>query len=79
MERLGLGAREATERDPRPDLLLAARLRRDDPRAAMPAWEGVIGAATGIYLPAGEAALHRGPDLLDLRRDRRAPSRSSWR
>jgi crotonobetainyl-CoA:carnitine CoA-transferase CaiB-like acyl-CoA transferase len=49
MERFGLGALEATERDPRLIYCALPGFASDDPRAAVPAWEGVIGAAAGVY------------------------------
>ncbi|HZS00817.1 MAG TPA: CoA transferase [Chloroflexota bacterium] len=49
MERLGLGPRTLTEADPRLIYLSLPGFAADDPRAALPAWEGVIGAATGTY------------------------------
>ena len=55
MDRLGLGAREATERNPRVIYCSLPGFASDDPRASVPAWEGVLGAATGVYLNAGEA------------------------
>src|SRR5712691_2620932 len=55
MDRLGLGAREAMERDPRLIYCSLPGFASDDPRAPVPAWEGVLGAATGVYLQAGEA------------------------
>ena len=55
MDRLGLGAREATERNPHLVYCSLPGFASDDPRASLPAWEGVLGAATGVYLHAGEA------------------------
>ena len=55
MDRLGLGAREAMERNPRLVYCSLPGFASDDPRAALPAWEGVVGAATGVYLQGGEA------------------------
>jgi crotonobetainyl-CoA:carnitine CoA-transferase CaiB-like acyl-CoA transferase len=55
MERLGLGAREALERNPRIIYCSLPGFASDDPRASVPAWEGVLGAGTGVYLQAGEA------------------------
>ncbi|HLH24339.1 MAG TPA: CoA transferase [Chloroflexota bacterium] len=49
MERLGLGPRAMTEADPRLIYLSLPGFAADDPRAALPAWEGVVGAATGTY------------------------------
>src|SRR5262245_25826666 len=54
MDRLGLGAREALERRPRLVYCSLPGFASDDPRAPLPAWEGVLGAATGVYLQAGE-------------------------
>jgi crotonobetainyl-CoA:carnitine CoA-transferase CaiB-like acyl-CoA transferase len=60
MERLGLGAAATTDADPRLIYLSLPGFAADDPRAALPAWEGVIGAATGTYrsAAAGGAAAH---------------------
>jgi crotonobetainyl-CoA:carnitine CoA-transferase CaiB-like acyl-CoA transferase len=55
MDRLGLGALEATERNARLVYCSLPGFASDDPRASVPAWEGVLGAATGVYLQAGEA------------------------
>src|SRR5712691_2844934 len=55
MDRLGLGPRAAMERNPRLIYCSLPGFASDDPRAPIPAWEGVLGAATGIYLQAGEA------------------------
>src|SRR6185436_11139112 len=49
MNRLGLGAREMTARNPRLVYLSLPGFLSDDPRAGMKAWEGVLGAATGCY------------------------------
>jgi crotonobetainyl-CoA:carnitine CoA-transferase CaiB-like acyl-CoA transferase len=49
MERLGLGPRAMTEARPRLIYLSLPGFAADDPRAALPAWEGVVGAATGTY------------------------------
>lgn len=54
MDRLGLGPREATERHPRLIYCSLPGFASDDPRASLPAWEGVLGATTGVYLQAGE-------------------------
>ena len=55
MDRLGLGARAATERNARLIYCSLPGFASDDPRAAVPAWEGVLGAATGVYFQAGDA------------------------
>src|SRR5262245_35543614 len=44
MERLGLGGRAATARNPRLIYCSLPGFAPDDPRAALPAWEGVLGA-----------------------------------
>ena len=73
MERLGLGPRAMTEADPRLIYCSLPGFAADDPRAAVPAWEGVVGAATGTYRAAaaggqaGPARLHGHPDRLALR------------
>jgi crotonobetainyl-CoA:carnitine CoA-transferase CaiB-like acyl-CoA transferase len=54
MDRLGLGAREAMERNAHLIYCSLPGFASDDPRASMPAWEGVLGAATGVYWQAGE-------------------------
>lgn len=51
MERFGLGALECTARDPRLVYCSLPGFAADDARASMPAWEGVIAAATGVYQP----------------------------
>lgn len=55
MDRLGLGSREAMKRNPRLIYCSLPGFASDDPRAPLPAWEGMLGAATGVYLQAGEA------------------------
>ena len=55
MERLGLGAKAATERNEHLVYCSLPGFASDDPRASLPAWEGVLGAATGVYLQGGEA------------------------
>src|SRR5438067_2272404 len=52
MERLGLGPRALTDADPRLIYCSLPGFAADDPRAAVPAWEGVVAAATGTYRPA---------------------------
>ncbi|MEX1022039.1 MAG: CoA transferase, partial [Dehalococcoidia bacterium] len=49
MERLGLGAREMTEANPRLVYCSLPGFAEDDPRAGVAAWEGVVGAASGLY------------------------------
>src|SRR5690606_28531354 len=49
MDRLGLGARAMTARNPRLIYVSLPGFGSDDPRAGMRAWEGVLGAATGCY------------------------------
>jgi crotonobetainyl-CoA:carnitine CoA-transferase CaiB-like acyl-CoA transferase len=49
MARLGLGAREMTARNARLVYLSLPGFHANDARAAMPAWEGVLGAATGCF------------------------------
>ena len=51
MERHGLGARESTARHPRLIYCSLPGFASDDPRAALPAWEGVVAAAAGVYQP----------------------------
>jgi crotonobetainyl-CoA:carnitine CoA-transferase CaiB-like acyl-CoA transferase len=51
MERSGLGAREMTARNPRLVHCALPGFASDDPRAALPGWEGVVAAATGVYQP----------------------------
>jgi len=53
MDRLGVGA-EATRRD-NPGLIFCSLpgFASDDPRAAVPGWEGVVAAATATYPPQG--------------------------
>ena len=49
MDRLGLGARELTEARPRLICCSIPGFASDDPRAGVPGWEGVVGAATATY------------------------------
>src|SRR5262249_35328210 len=55
MERRGLGAAAMTGAAPHLVYCSLPGFASDDPRAAVPAWEGVLGAATGTYWQAGEA------------------------
>src|SRR5260370_35293426 len=55
MDRLGLGAEGATERNPRLIYCSIPGFARDDARAGMQAWEGILDAATDNCIPrAGE-------------------------
>lgn len=54
-ERLGLGAEELTAANPRLLYLSLPGFAADDPRAALPAWEGVVEAAAGRYQRPGPA------------------------
>lgn len=49
MERLGLGARDMSAENPRLVYVSIPGFASGDPRSAMQAWEGVVGAATGCY------------------------------
>src|SRR4051812_20442582 len=49
MDRLGLGAAAMTQANPRLIYCSMPGFGSDDPRAQTPAWEGVLGAATGAY------------------------------
>ena len=49
MDRLGLGAVAMTEANPRLVYLSLPGFASDDPRAEVAAWEGVVGAASGLY------------------------------
>jgi crotonobetainyl-CoA:carnitine CoA-transferase CaiB-like acyl-CoA transferase len=49
MNRLGLGAAEMSAANPRLVYCSLPGFAEDDPRASMPAWEGVIKAASGTY------------------------------
>jgi crotonobetainyl-CoA:carnitine CoA-transferase CaiB-like acyl-CoA transferase len=49
MDALGLGAAAMRERHPRLVTCSLPGFAADDPRAGMPAWEGVIKAASGVY------------------------------
>ncbi|MFN8558578.1 MAG: CoA transferase [Dehalococcoidia bacterium] len=51
MERLGLGAAELCAAHPRLIFCSLPGFASDDPRAGLPAWEGVVGAATRSYPP----------------------------
>ncbi|MEZ4502982.1 MAG: CoA transferase [Dehalococcoidia bacterium] len=55
MARLGLGADEALARNPRLLYCSLPGFAEDDPRASLPAWEGVVAAATGTYREGGGA------------------------
>jgi crotonobetainyl-CoA:carnitine CoA-transferase CaiB-like acyl-CoA transferase len=55
MDRLGLAAGPTLARSPRLIYCSLPGFAADDPRAGVAAWEGVLGAATGVYLNAGEA------------------------
>src|SRR5579859_4508731 len=55
MDRLGLGAEDATRRNPRLIYCAIPGFAPDDARANMPAWEGILDAATDNCIPrAGE-------------------------
>ncbi len=49
MDRLGLGPVAMTEANPRLIYLSLPGFASDDPRAGLAAWEGVVGAASGLY------------------------------
>ena len=49
MDRLGLGAVAMTEANPRLIYCSLPGFASDDPRAGMPAWEGIVAAAAGMY------------------------------
>ncbi|MBM4410839.1 MAG: CoA transferase [Chloroflexi bacterium] len=49
MDRLGLGATAMTEANPRLIYCSLPGFAPDDPRAGLPAWEGIVGAAAGMY------------------------------
>jgi len=49
MERLGIGPEDSIAANPRLIYCSLPGFASDDPRAALPGWEGVIGAATGAY------------------------------
>ncbi len=51
MDRLGLGAAAMTQANPRRVYLSLPGFASDDPRACVPAWEGILGAATATYRP----------------------------
>ena len=51
MDRLGLGATAMTQANPRLVYLSLPGFASDDPRASVPAWEGILGAATATYRP----------------------------
>src|SRR5215210_3053085 len=61
MDRLGLGAREMTAKNPRLIYVSLPGFLADDPRAPMRAWEGVLGAATGCYSTIPTLKLERRP------------------
>lgn len=54
MARLGLGAEAMTHANPRLVYSSLPGFASDDPRAVMPAYEGVVGAATATYRPSGD-------------------------
>ena len=49
MDRLGLGSRAMTEANPRLVYCSLPGFASNDPRSSMPAWEGILGAATATY------------------------------
>ncbi|HTE83215.1 MAG TPA: CoA transferase, partial [Dehalococcoidia bacterium] len=49
MDRLGLGSTEMLKANPRLVFCSMPGFASDDPRAGLPAWEGVVGAATRTY------------------------------
>ena len=51
MDRLGLGAEAMTQANPRLVYCSIPGFASDDPRAAMPAYEGVVGAASATFRP----------------------------
>ena len=51
MNRLGLGATDVTQANPGLVYLSLPGFASDDPRASVPAWEGILGAATATYRP----------------------------
>jgi len=51
MERLGLGSVAMTEANPRLIYCSIPGFASDDPRAAIPAYEGIVGAASATYRP----------------------------
>ena len=53
MDRLGLGAIEMTSAHPRLIYCSLPGFASDDPRAGLPAWEGIVAAATDTYRAAG--------------------------
>ncbi len=54
MDRLGLGADAMTKANPRLVYLSLPGFASDDPRASVPAWEGILGSATATYRPRPE-------------------------
>jgi crotonobetainyl-CoA:carnitine CoA-transferase CaiB-like acyl-CoA transferase len=61
MERLDLGAPALCAADPRLVYCSLPGFADDDPRAALPAWEGVVEAAAGIYTRADGAVFSAIP------------------
>ena len=51
MDRLGLGADAMTQANSRLVYLSLPGFASDDPRAGVPAWEGILGSATATYRP----------------------------
>jgi crotonobetainyl-CoA:carnitine CoA-transferase CaiB-like acyl-CoA transferase len=49
MRRLGVGPQESTQRNPRLIYVSIPGFGHDDPRADLPAWEGVVNAAAGVF------------------------------
>jgi crotonobetainyl-CoA:carnitine CoA-transferase CaiB-like acyl-CoA transferase len=62
MTRLGLDLREMTAANPRLISCSLPGFGEDDPRAGLPAWEGVICAAAGLYDPPNLAGYFRKSD-----------------
>ena len=64
MDRLGLGAERALTEHPRLIYCSLPGFAADDPRRNLPAWEGVVGAATATYARRGPLA---GPETPEFR------------
>ena len=61
MDRLGVGAQAMTEANPRLVYCSLPGFASDDPRSSVPAWEGIVGAATATYRPESPDAQNGRP------------------
>ena len=74
MDRLGLGAAAMTQANPRLVYLSLPGFASDDPRTTVPAWEGILGAATATYRPRPVDGLPRADAIQQGGTDRVPPT-----